>query len=119
MGFAAAERHRPDRGAEPRPDTRDADRDAFPQSAAVAGTSYRVLIDVVRFESTPGKNATLDALWTVRCTKDGRTRSGRTTLIKPVVDKSYPTLVAAHSHALGRLSNEVAGAIRALESDGP
>jgi hypothetical protein len=90
----------------------------FPQAAA-AGASYRVWIDVMRFESTPGKNATLDAIWTVRCTKDGRTRSGRTMLIKPVVDKSYSTLVAAHSHALGRLSNEVAGAIRALESGGP
>jgi len=90
----------------------------FPQSTA-AGASYRVMIDVMRFESTPGKSATLDAVWTVRCAKDGRSRSGRTTVSEPAVDKSYATLVAAHSHALGRLSNEVAGAIRALEGGGP
>jgi uncharacterized lipoprotein YmbA len=90
----------------------------FRQSTA-AGASYRVLIDVNRFESTPGKNTTLDAIWTVRCTKDGRSRSGRTTMSELLADKSYATLVAAHSHALGRMSNELAGAIRALESGGP
>jgi len=89
----------------------------FPQSTA-AGASYRVLIDVMRFESAPGKSATLDAVWTVRGAKEGASRSGRTTVSEPVADKSYAALVAAHSHALGRLSNEVAGAIRTLERGG-
>jgi uncharacterized protein len=79
-----------------------------------AGARYRVLIDVLRFESAPGEAATLDAVWTVRSTKDGTTRSGRTTVSEPVPDREYASLAAAHSRALGRLSADLAGAIRAL-----
>ena len=89
----------------------------FPQATA-AGASYRVLIDVMRFESAPGKGATLDAVWTVRGAKEGASRAGRTTVSEPVADGSTVALVAAHSRALGRLSGDVAEAIRALESGG-
>ncbi len=90
----------------------------FPQSAS-SGASYRVGIDVLLFESAPGEAATLDAVWTVRSTKDGQSRSGRTTRREPMPDRSYAALAAGHSRALGRLSGEVAGAIRALEGGGP
>ena len=70
-------------------------------------------------QSAPGVAATLDAVWTVRRTKGAESRSGRTTLSEPVPDRGYAALAAAHSRALGRLSGEVAGAIRALESGGP
>ncbi len=89
----------------------------FPQSTA-AGASYRVLIDVMGFESAPGKSATLDAVWTVRRAKEGSLRSGRTTVSEPTTDGSTAALVAAHSRALGRLSGEVAEAIRTLERAG-
>jgi len=39
---------------------------------------YRVTIDVQRFESVQGQAATLEAVWTVRKTAGGETRSGRT-----------------------------------------
>jgi uncharacterized lipoprotein YmbA len=86
----------------------------FSQSTA-AGARYRVLIDVLVFDSAPGEAATLDAVWTVRSTKDGASRSGRTKGIEPVQDREYATLAAAHSRALGRLSGDLAEAIRALE----
>jgi len=82
------------------------------------GARYRVLVDVLRFESAPGEAATLDAVWTVRSTKDGTTRSGRTTVSEPVPDREYATLAAAHSRALDRLSADVAVAIRTLVSAG-
>jgi uncharacterized lipoprotein YmbA len=82
--------------------------------ATSAGARYRVLIDVLRFESAPGETATLDAVWTVRSTKDGATRSGRTTVSEPVPDRGYATLAAAHSRALERLSADLAGAIGTL-----
>lgn len=85
----------------------------FTQPTA-AGARYRVLVDVLRFESAPGEVASLDAVWTVRSTKDGTTRSGRTTVSEPVPDREYATLAAAHSRALGRLSADLAGAIQAL-----
>ena len=83
-----------------------------------AGARYRVLIDVLRFESAPGEAATLDAVWTVRDTKDGTTRSGRTTVSEPASDREYAALAAAHSRALGRLSADLAGAIQALSPAG-
>jgi len=89
----------------------------FTQPTA-AGAQYRVLIDVLRFESAPGEAASLDAVWTVRSTKDGSTRSGRTTVSEPVPDREYVTLAAAHSRALGRLSADLAGAIRGMEPTG-
>ena len=89
----------------------------FSQPTA-AGARYRVLIDVLRFESAPGEVATLDAVWTVRSAKDGSTRSGRTTASEPVPDREFATLAAAHSRALGRLSADLAGAIRALSPAG-
>jgi uncharacterized protein len=87
----------------------------FSQPTA-AGAQYRVLVDVLRFESAPGEAASLDAVWTVRNVKDGTTRSGRTTASEPVPDREYASLAAAHSRALGRLSEDLAGAIRALAS---
>ncbi len=83
-----------------------------------AGAQYRVLIDVLRFESALGEAATLDAVWTVRNMKDGSSRSGRTTVSEPVPDREYATLAAAHSRALDRLSADLAGAIKALSSAG-
>ncbi|HZW36933.1 MAG: membrane integrity-associated transporter subunit PqiC [Deltaproteobacteria bacterium] len=82
------------------------------------GARYRVLIDVIRFESAPGEAAILDAFWTVRSTKDGAARSGRTTAREPVADQEYASLAAAHSRAVGRLSADLAGAIRGLEAAG-
>ena len=72
----------------------------------------------VKPRATLSEAATLDAVWTVRSTKDGTTRSGRTTVSEPVPDREYATLAAAHSRALGRLSADLAGAIQALSPAG-
>lgn len=87
----------------------------FPQSMA-AEASYRVIIDVLRFESEPGKAATLDVLWTVISRKDGQSRSLRTTIAESAQGGGYAELVAAHSRALGRLSGDIAAAIRVMGS---
>lgn len=86
----------------------------FPQATA-AEASYQVVIDVLHFESEPGKAATLDALWTVTSRKDDKSYSSRTTITEPVKDGGYAELVAAHSRAIGRLSGEIAAAIREIE----
>jgi hypothetical protein len=77
------------------------------------------MIDVLRFDSEPGKAATLDALWTVSSAKDGRSHRGRTTFTEPTQGVDYAVLVAAHSRALGQLSAEIAKMIREYEAQKP
>ena len=85
----------------------------FPQSVSLS-PSYRVAIDVIRFESVPGETAKLTAIWSVRSTADGRVQGGRTILAEPVQEKTCAALVAAHSRMLAGLSGDIAGAIRGL-----
>jgi uncharacterized lipoprotein YmbA len=84
-----------------------------------ADVGYRVAIEVQSFASTLGEAAMLDAVWTVRRMKDGRTETGRTTVREAVQEKSYDALVAAHSRAVARLSQDIADAVRALERSAP
>jgi uncharacterized lipoprotein YmbA len=88
-------------------------------SSALSGDAeYRAAIEVQSFESALGEAATLDAVWSVRRMKDGKATTGRTTVREATQEKSYDALAAAHSRALGRLSEDIAGAIRALDRDG-
>jgi uncharacterized protein len=76
---------------------------------------FHVAIAVQAFDSTPGDAAVLDAVWTVRRTVDGVTKSGSVDLREPTQGSGYAALAAAHSRALNRLSEEIAGAIRSFE----
>jgi uncharacterized lipoprotein YmbA len=78
-------------------------------------SDFRVAIEVQRFESMPGDSAILDAAWMVRRAKDGRIETGRTTVREAVPQKGYDALVAAHSRAVGRLSQDIASAVRMLD----
>ena len=86
----------------------------FPHPTSFAA-KYRVAVDVMVFDSTPGKSAVLDAVWGIRGAGDGSIRSGRTTARETVPDDGYTALVAAHSRALEKLSGDIADAIRGLE----
>jgi uncharacterized protein len=83
--------------------------------ALSADADYRAAIEVQGFESAPGEAATLDAVWSVRRTKDGRTETGRTRAREAIQEKGYDALAAAHSRALGRLSRDIADGVRKLE----
>jgi uncharacterized protein len=76
---------------------------------------YRVVIDVQTFESAPGDAATLSALWIVHREKDHKAQSGRTSVREPTTGQGFDALAAAHSRALGRMSRDIADAIRGLE----
>ena len=89
----------------------------FPQSVSIA-SSYRVTIDVMRFESVPGETAKMTAIWSVRSTADGQEQEGRTALAEPFRDKTYAALVAAHSRMLAVLSGDIAASIRTLAAGG-
>ena len=79
---------------------------------------YRVTIEVRNFESAPGKSAALDAVWTVRRTKDGKTETGRTSVREPAKE-GFDELAAAHSRGVARLSQDIADAVRTLDRGAP
>ena len=85
----------------------------FPQTVT-SDMDYRVQIEVRSFESMPGKSAALNAVWTVRRTKDGKTETGRTSVQEKVQDTGFDALAAAHSRAIGQMSKDIADAILAL-----
>jgi uncharacterized protein len=80
---------------------------------------YRVTIDVQRFESIQGDAALVEAVWTVRKTAGGETRSGRTVAREPVQGQGFDALAAAHSRAIAKLSADIAAAIRAEAAQKP
>jgi hypothetical protein len=80
--------------------------------AAIA--DYRAVVEVQRFESALGDAATLDAVWSVARTKDGKLQTGRTTAREAAAERSFDAVAAAHSRAVGRLSQDLANAVREL-----
>lgn len=89
----------------------------FPQTEGV-GADYRVAIQVQTFESVPGEAATLEAVWTVRGSKDAKSQTGRASIRETTQGKGYDALAAAHSRAVARLSRDIADAVRVLEGGG-
>jgi len=78
--------------------------------------AYRVSLDVQRFDSMPGDAVVVEAVWTVRTTASGETRSGRTVARQTVSGKDYEALAAAHSRALAQVSGDIAVAIRTADA---
>jgi uncharacterized lipoprotein YmbA len=74
--------------------------------------TYRVTIDIQRFDSIAGEAAVVEAVWAVTTVASGRTLSGRTTARERVQDDGFDALAAAHSRALTQLTHEIATAIR-------
>ena len=79
--------------------------------------AYRVTIDIQRFESVRSESALIEAVWVVRKAAGGVTRSGRTAARELAQGDTFDALAAAHSRALGRVSADIAAAIRA-EAEG-
>jgi uncharacterized lipoprotein YmbA len=90
----------------------------FPQQLA-ADPDYRIAVEVRTFDSRLGTAAAIDAVWTIRRAKDGRTQTGRTSARESVTDDSYGALAAAHSRAVARLSQDIAEATLALQRSAP
>lgn len=80
---------------------------------AADGAEIRVLVDVQRFESVPGRKVTIEALWSVRRSADAEPRRGRSLLSEAAAGPDYDALAAAHGRALAALSRDIAQAIRA------
>jgi uncharacterized lipoprotein YmbA len=81
--------------------------------------AYTVTIEVQRFASIPGEAAVVEAVWTVRKTVGGNTRSGRSVAREAVQGDNFDALAAAHSRALASISGDIARVIRTEAGDEP
>ncbi len=69
----------------------------------------RVTIDILRFEGTEDKNATIEARWTLHDLGKKSIVKTQTSFIQvPLTDDSYEALATALSQGLTRLSREIA-----------
>jgi uncharacterized lipoprotein YmbA len=80
--------------------------------AANFNSTYRVTINIQRFETVPGKSVLVDAVWVVRLPSGGIPQSGRTVASETVSSDDFDALAAAHSRALAKVSSDIAAAIR-------
>jgi uncharacterized protein len=79
--------------------------------------AYRVTINVQRFDSIQNEAVFVDAVWAVRQTAGGETRSGRSVARETLQGEGFDALAAAHSRALATLSADIAAAIRSDAGD--
>ena len=84
----------------------------YPQGP-LSDPDFRIELVMLRFNSTPGDAASMEALWTIRTKIPGQTLSGRTVLHEAVAGPGIEELVAAHSRALATFSKVLADAINA------
>jgi uncharacterized lipoprotein YmbA len=85
-----------------------------------APADYRVIIEVIRMDGTLGKEAVLEAWWSVSSGKESKMLvSKQSRLTEPVKNQSYEAFVQAHSAALESLSREIAQVINNLVKEGP
>jgi uncharacterized lipoprotein YmbA len=79
---------------------------------------YRVSVNVQRFESWPGSQAVLDAVWSVRAVGANPVLTCRTVAAEPV-GPGFDALVAGHRRAVGQLSAQIAAGVRTLAAAHP
>jgi hypothetical protein len=83
----------------------------WPKRRSVA---RQVVVDVLRFDGTPGGDVSLDARWRILGSDGGELMVKRLSLTEATGGPGYARLVAAMSRAVSGLSRDVAAALRAL-----
>jgi len=86
----------------------------FPwRGVAARVLDYQVAVMVLRFDGSPGRQATLDARWRI-LGKDGKELAlKRSTISEPITGEGYQPLVLGMNRLLGTLAQEIAAEIRA------
>ncbi|TAN50732.1 MAG: membrane integrity-associated transporter subunit PqiC [Methylococcaceae bacterium] len=79
---------------------------------AATDQAIRVNVEITAFESSPGQDATIAALWTIKRPGNNQPLSGRSVARETPDDNGYPAMAAAYSRALTQISREIAAALR-------
>lgn len=81
-------------------------------------TTYRIKLNVRRFESAPGAYALISAAWSVRG-KDSKQALSCTATVRQPVGAGYSALVQGHQQALKQLAANVATSVQRLAGGNP
>ena len=84
-------------------------------SAPFAPTGWRVLVDVTRFESLPGREARLEGRWSVRTGAPGAAGLSCRFIARESVGEGMLALADGHRRAVSRLADEMARPLSALQ----
>lgn len=87
-------------------------------ASAVAAASFiggRVLVDVTRFESLPGREARLEGRWSARSGAPGATTLSCRFVMRESVGDGMLALADGHRRAVNRLADEMARPLSALQ----
>lgn len=76
---------------------------------------YRVKVNVQRFESSPGRRALIDAVWSVRGVNNEAVLTCRT-VAEQTVDAGYDALVAGHRRAVDQLASDISAGVRTVSA---
>ncbi|GJH18819.1 membrane integrity-associated transporter subunit PqiC [Caballeronia novacaledonica] len=76
---------------------------------------YRVKVNVRRFESWPGSQAVIDAVWSVRAAGSDTVLTCRT-VAQERVDAGYDALVEGHRKAVDTLASAISAGVRSLSA---
>jgi uncharacterized lipoprotein YmbA len=91
------------------------DRVAVYPAEARFPLDYRVVLDVDRFDGTPGGTLVLKVRWAISAGDSGEALVVRQSMIQePVAGDTVDALVQAHDAAVAQLSHQIADQIRSL-----
>lgn len=74
--------------------------------------TWRVRVDIMRFDSEPAVAIAIDAIWSVQPPGKQAVIQGRTVLRESVSGEGYDKLVAAHNRALAAVSRDIAAVVQ-------
>jgi uncharacterized protein len=89
--------------------------DVYGTSYPPGATVYRVKVNVQRFESWPGAQAVIDAVWSVRTTGSDSVMTCRTVAREPVAT-GYDALVGGHRKAVDEIAGAISAGVRGLSA---
>ncbi|MDD5581150.1 MAG: PqiC family protein [Methylobacter sp.] len=76
--------------------------------SAFGSVNYRIILDILRFDTSPGKSVNLEANWVIMDEKkQALLSSGHSEIEHPLKDTSYPGTINALSKILAEFSQEL------------
>ena len=86
-----------------------------PAASAIPGKRWRIHIDVQRFDSAPGREARIEATWTLASDAEGAAPLRcRGEFVQPLAASGYLALAKGHQQAAAQLADAIASALKAV-----